>query len=240
MKFNKLCVASMVLFAGSLQGSLLTVNFDNTGSEDVGTVGNSISRSSGTFTVTASASSYFTTLMPSALGLYGSNGLGVCNSTELADGCTSSGDPSKHQIDNAVHDDFVVVRFANTGGTPQSVKNITVQIGTLASHWDVSFWLGNTSSTSFPNGLSYAGLTSAFGARTDISSAAIPSPYTVALGSNLSGNMLIFGTQVGKTNDGFKLRSISFDSNGSVPEPSTYALMGAGLLGLGYLRRKQA
>ena len=247
MKLDKICLASMVLVAGSLQGALLTVNFDNTGTEAVGTVGNSISRTNGLFTVVASAWSnpgIGSTFQQAALGIYGSAGLGVCNQSELSlpSGCNATGNPTPHQIDNAGGYDFVKFQFTGAGSIPYSVTNVTVSIGTLAGDWDVSFWLGDTNTANFPDGLTFAQVSTALGAQTDILSGSIPSPFNVGLGVSRVGNTLLFGPQNGgDLNDGFKIKSVSFETTvNGVPEPSTYALIGAGLLGLGYWRRKQA
>lgn len=241
MKWAKIVFVSMTLAAGSLQGALITVNFDNTGTEAEGVIGNTRTRTSGLFTVSATAWSNTGaggTLEAAALGIYGGSGIAVCNSAEIAgDGCLPSGDPTEHQIDNSVQKDFVKFQFTKSGNA-YNVGNVTVVIGTLASDWDVTFWLGNTNTVNFPNGLTFAQVTSALGAPTDIPNGST----SVELGVSRIGDTLFFGAQNGgDLNDGFKIKSVSFETNVSqVPEPSTYALIGVGLLGLGYRGRKSA
>jgi hypothetical protein len=133
------------------------------------------------------------------------------------------------------------------------VTNIQVLIGSLAKDWDVSYWVGNTSGSFSLNGLNTSQLAAAgFQARVDIGNENLPVSggfTTVNVGNIVGYNTIIFGPRVEglhQGEDGFKIKQITWTvpggtgTNETVPEPGTYAMLGAGLLALGYWRRKTA
>ena len=252
---NKIAMAMTVFVAGSLQGAI--IDYRDAASVSPASPGNVIARTNGLFTVSASgwsAGSAGTSMFTAAsLNDYGTAGLGVCTISESSGGCSGSGNPSEHQLDNTDNHEFVMFQFSSSTSAQVNVTNLQVLIGSLAIDYDVSYWLGNTSNTFNLGTLNAAGLAAAgFAARVDISSVTLGGAdgngwVNVNIGNLTGYNTLIFGPSVNQTtgNDGFKLKQISFTNPSGtgtgegVPEPGTYALMGAGLLGLGYWRRKK-
>lgn len=205
------------------------------------------------------------TIVQSRLRNYGTAGLGVCNPQELLNTsvagttCDATGSPTEHQVDNLTGYDLVMFQFTTStavNAPKQLATNITFQLGNLAKDWDVSYWLGNTNgnvNTALLNGKTTADLASlGFQSRVDLSTSAsvlVNSGGLVNLniGNTIGYNTIIFGTRFGESDDGFKIRSIGWTPTGggtgvveTVPEPGTYAMLGAGLFALGYWRRKSA
>ena len=118
----------------------------------------------------------------------------------------------------------------------------------------MSYYLGNTANTA----LNLTGVNSSinpiltgFANRSDVAEGNITASPSASIRNvnmnNISGyNTLIFGTKLGGYADGFKIQSVSFQTGGgtgvneTVPEPGTIAIVGVGLIGLGYWRRKSA
>lgn len=251
----KKIILSYLMFAAlSLQGATFT--YTDAASIGDGAVGNFLEKVDGLFKAKATAwntGAAGTGLFAQArLRDYGTAGLGTCTAAEYAssNSCSSSGNPSEHQVDNAGESDFVMFQFSSTTAAQVGVTNLQVFLGSLASDYDVSYWLGNTNGSFNLAGLSTAQLAAAgFNARVDISSAAMTNNggvVNVSLGNGVAYNTLIFGTRIesagaGSQNDGFKIRQLRYtEPNTVIPEPGTYAMLGAGLLGLGFLRRKKA
>ncbi len=77
----------------------------------------------------------------------------------------------------------------------------------------------------------------------------------VAAGGNANGNQSLLGTNnyvnlfdlpnydkvvLSSTNPNFEVDNVAFGAVSTVPEPGTLALLGAGLIGLGFIRRRRA
>lgn len=245
------CLAAAMLAACTLQGAVITINYDDNASVTNGAVGNTITRTSGVFSVVASGWSVGSngTFSAARLNDYGTPGLGVCNTNEqtTTSSCSSSGDPSEHQVSNLNGDDFVMFQIGS-GGFPVAVKTFIVTIHYLASDWDVTYYLGNAAAgLNLASGYDTDNNPIGAGFSTTVGSVNNTNDLSIDVSNTTAYNTLIFGTRLGGSNDGFKIKSLSFETvgggtgtNETIPEPATVAMLGAGLIGLGYMRRKKA
>ena len=243
-------LATMLLAACTLQGAVITINYADNASVN-GAVGNTITRTSGAFSVAATGWMVGSDgkFYASRLHDYGTHGLGVCNPYEQnnSSSCSSNGNPSEHQVDNYDGDDFVMFQVSSAG-LPVAVKNFIVTIHYLASDWDVTFYLGNAAaSLNLASGHDTDNSPIGVGFSSTVGSVNNSNDLSVDIGNSTAYNTLIFGTRLGARDDGFKIKSLSFETvgggtgtNETIPEPATFAMLGAGLLGLGYWRRKTA
>lgn len=225
------------------------------GSGGVGTDGNILTFNSGTFVVTASAwattGNSGTTLATAALGQWNPYGLGVCNDSERASGSTCSTSPPEHAVGNNGAFDFILLTFS------QPVYGLSFTLSTFNSSQDtdVSYFVGkcasvpNGSVNCSPTGDTLASLTVANNiaglanvqTRNDLTGGTTDRVVNLDLSGTGTGGVnwvLIGATTLSgyTTNDYFKLQSMSYTTT---PEPATFGLAGAALLGIGLLRRKK-
>ena len=178
-----------------------------------------------------------------SLGQY-SGGLGVCDTADNTTGC---GTP-QHAIDNNGYFDFVLLTFTQPISAP-----VTLALNTFGQPYDtdITYFVGNCtpSSTSCnPSGKTVAQLSTIAGfsgtlnAHDDIYGPTGNRNVDLNLtGTGPAGvNWILVGATTNSSysgNDYFKLNAISYSS--AVPEPATFGLAGAALLGLGLLRAKK-
>ena len=180
------------------------------------------------------------------LYVFGS-GLGVCSPSEVS--CTT--DP-QHRVDNNGALEAVLFQFSNSAGASVQVDVNTLYLSAASSpnnDTDISFWARNFTLINGPAvplaGLTLAQLQSQWGLNQNHDSLGFGN-RTVNIPNNFSDTFLL-SARVGQTDDYFKIRGMEISVNTppntpgndpGVPEPSTYATLGAALLALGYYRRK--
>ena len=235
-----------VLAAPALHAS---VSFTGNGGQ--GTDGNIMTFSSGSFVVTASAWSTTgnsnTTFANASLGQY-SFGLGVCNDVEIASNSTCTSNPPEHAIGNSGNFDFVLLTFS------QPVTSVSLVLSTFntAQDTDVTYYVGscgsvpNNTVNCGPNGKTLANINTIAGlsnVQTHSDLTTLTTNRTVTLDLTGTGSAGVNWVLVGATtltnytgNDYFKLESMSYTTT---PEPATFGLAGAALLGLGLLRSRK-
>lgn len=227
-----------VLYASTAAADPVTWSFTGSqgGSMGEGSYGNTRSFVSDGVTVTASAWGYTygssnNALESAALGRW-STGLGSCNRSETC------GNPS-HQVDNVGADDWILFTFS------EAVDITSIRIDPYGTYdRDVSYWVGTVSTPLNLHGVNYNGLDDrGFGNRIDQTYSTGSSALNVPIAGGRV-NAILFGARIegSGANDYFKITGLTADvtrtpppPTHSVPEPTSLALMGAGL-GLAFRR----
>lgn len=247
------CLVAAVGFALAASGAWAvdtTVNL--TGSQIPQSFGNSlvINLAGGhTLTITAWYDTVSTGFAPAALGRY-TAGLGVCNPGDggpLPPGSCAS---PEHTIDNhacsgvgcSAGTDWVLFVF----DTPVILKNVVLDpVGN--NDTDANYFIGTGLATLTGKNSSAASI--GFPELEDLDAGAPNSAlHTITFGATgTTGSFLLIGahelgTAGGSTADGysdyFKIKSLTFDPNGVIPEPATWTLMILAFAGLAFARRR--
>lgn len=256
---SRIAIAGLLLLVCLPAGAVTIVTTSGTGNDWASNFGSGFSNgmtfTDGTLTATIRAYSNTNsngTFARAQVGRY-SNGLGVCNASE-GTGC---GSPA-HQIDNGSSIpnfssvDLVLITF-NQAVRVQSVGLTPSGSGTPTPiDSDIRYLIGSASysdlnssilSLTGPNILNDATNGSIFGSllTNTTTTAALNTLRTATLNTGLINYLVIMPGGIDSNLDYFKLTNIiTFDTTtneGGVPEPSTYAMLGCGLVALGYFRR---
>lgn len=233
MKFTVLGAVMTVALAGVAVAA--PVQMSLTGNGGTGSTGNVLSFTSGSAVATVTSWSLSTlagTFQQAATGRWGSNGLGVCNPTEI----TNCSDP-QHTMDNSGQYDFILFEFN------QVVNPVTITVSTYgAGGSDLSFWRGTTSnSTTLLSGQTLAGL-GALGFGAEQTSNGVGG-RTITIGAGNITTLLVAAKLNSTDNKGdyMKISSLGLEkpTETPIPEPATMGLLGASLAGLGLLKLRR-
>jgi hypothetical protein len=238
----KLAVLAAGVMMTSLAAQASTITFNLAGS-NTNTANNALGNqrtfvsSDGSVDILATAwslSNLGANFAAGQLGWASGYGLWDCNATEGV----NCGSPV-HQIDNVSGYDFVLLQFS------QAINPATISIKTFNNaDLDVSYFLGNAPANLNLATVNLAQLaTSGFGSmiNNDVNTAATSRVVSIANSNGV--NAVLIGARIGgdANADYFKIQSLSATQASGVPEPSTFAMTGAALLGVGlYSRRKRS
>ena len=238
--------AAAMLAAGPAHATsflVSTTTAGNTGSSDAGRI-YTATNGSGKLNVKVTGwSSINGVIDNSAVGSYGTAGLGIINRNE-------TGANGTHQADSSGGTDFFLLQFDQAVKLTSAVFNSYAFNGYAPDNNALLGWGSTTAawnSTLPIDGYSYASLASAFkGTATSIGTGASGS-RGIALGDQAFGNVWMISATTpdgGKAYDAFKLGGFSVSTMAAVPEPATWAMMliGFGFAGAGmrYRRRQTA
>ncbi|MBL8231697.1 MAG: PEP-CTERM sorting domain-containing protein [Bryobacterales bacterium] len=159
-----------------------------------------------------------------------SGGLGVCNQSEGVD-CPDG----PHATNNAGGTvDFILFSFS------AAVDPLSITLGWDGGDMDASYWIGSQTSPAV-GGATVSGLGSLGFGTEFVNNGSSIRTFNVDGGA---GRSMLVSAQWGETNDAFKLKTLSVSTDiprdtADVPEPATLVMMGAGLIGLGLLKKQR-
>jgi hypothetical protein len=182
-------------------------------------------------------------LRGACLNGYGSYGLGVVSREEDSSSTNCSTSASNHAMDNNGTVDGILLSFSQS----MQLTNVTTGWVDNDSDFSVLYYTGGGSNPSTPAmnhslanmlGNGWSLLQNVNGTGTDYSSFGLASSaLTVSSYWYISANSAAFASGQDLGDDYFKVKSIS--GTKAVPEPGTLALLGLGLAGIGFARRRR-
>lgn len=267
-KISLISKAALALtVACGVASATITYNFTNNPTADAGSTTAGASNQYSTFSTTSggvqitatawSTSSTGTALAKNAdIGIYSGAGLGECSPGDVGSGNPLSncfGGAPQHQIDNSGSFEFVLFTFNN------AVDLSTISLanfGTTDTHvdMDLSYWTSGNVVTDAAATLSTLS-TKGFSTKVDIldtsnSATSITDTFTT---NNTNVKSLLVGAYVALGSDPanvysdfFKIQSLGVNlsttqgggGGAKTPEPATFVMAGAALVGLGFSRRR--
>jgi hypothetical protein len=162
-------------------------------------------------------------------------GLGIFSNGE-------SGSP-QHAVDGNGYDEYLLLEFDSNDYLLTSF-----QIGWKSGDADIEVWVGgNDLGPGFDLNTYDLALCGGWCNRADLGSLGFTKINVFqnvvvdnwnAVNTSLTGRYVIIAAEYGESDDYFKVSGIKGEEI-EIPEPATIALLGSGLLGIGYLRRRQ-
>ena len=273
---TKLAIIVGVLSVGASLQASTSFNFQNSTYQNpagdaltvVGTgAGTTVNATLTAYSV-ATYSSGSTSVSKASIGEYGSNGTGVCDSTDsgAASGTDINCGSPDHQIGNNGQTDFILITFSS------AVNLSSIQLGYFGSDFstglvDMSYWT-NVTTTAVGGVTTYnqAGTSSSSGTVNEITSVSPTGENTISCGGSnpacpaansssgtytysLTGNdvtsLLISAQYAAGINSSdssyFKLQDLNVSNYtpSSTPEPASVVLLGSGLLAGAFFGRRR-
>ncbi|MBB4619528.1 PEPxxWA-CTERM sorting domain-containing protein [Sphingomonas abaci] len=167
----------------------------------------------------------------SAVGSYGTDGLGITNAIE-------SGAYGSHQADSYFGTDFFILQFDQAVKLTSAVFNTFDLYGSAPDNNALIRW-GNTA-TAWNGTMSVDSLSKAFTGSAISYGNGMDGSRSLALGSTAIGNIWMISTMspdAPKIFDAFKLAGVNVSSVAAVPEPATWAMMLVGFAMIGAAAR---